>query len=536
MAVHSSKLQKKKAEEEHYSQEEVISAEVRLYSDNPQVLSDLDEVNRKLQAVDSELERFTNSADRTDYAIAVGSGILAGLLDSVFVGEIKITDNDIKLSHEQVNHFIQNYADARGLGGPRLKDAISDLEKAFKVAQDNVWNGAGISVSAKNHHLADLAHHPTPLGLMAALVVQFLRVGTFVNRNGEWHFILVETHPKDIIQILAPALLTGILNWLVSIAEKNYEADGEHEIPKILRTVAHLAASTPILIEVAKCADNWFGHLVSDMGGSKKTAGGGMGIPGIFLSLLYEIASLPGLNNSGLPQFVNDLYQNQKLDLRHEVTLYNAAGKQMVPVVFNEVLIRLAYFITHLVGELRSQGDIEKVRWNKVVPFQNRTVDRMLTISSMTFTVADTADAAIHAAIETGGNWVLFSGKFVARFNYVGAGRATLAIVKEISDEKKETQLLHEKMLLSDQKASLFLRQLQEFKARLEERVSNYLAEDIAEFMSGFDYMRQGLDSGDSDLVIHGNVIIQKVLGREPQFTNQEEFDALMESDIPLTL
>ena len=131
---------------------------------------------------------------------------------------------------------------------------------------------------------------------------------------------------------------------------------------------------------------------------------------------------------------------------------------------------------------------------------------------------------------------MLFSGKFVARFNYVGVGRAALAIVKEISDDKKETQLLHEKMLLSDQKASLFLGQLQEFKARLEERVSNYLAEDLTEFMSGFDYMRQGLDSGDSDLVIHGNVIIQKVLGREPQFTNQEEFDALMESDIPLTL
>ena len=40
----------------------------------------------------------------------------------------------------------------------------------------------------------------------------------------------------------------------------------------------------------------------------------------------------------------------------------------------------------------------------------------------------------------------------------------------------------------------------------------------------------------DSDLVIRGNVTIQKVLGREPQFTNQKEFDALMESDAPLVL
>lgn len=154
----------------------------------------------------------------------------------------------------------------------------------------------------------------------------------------------------------------------------------------------------------------------------------------------------------------------------------------------------------------------------------------------MTFTVADTADAAIHAAIESGGNWVLFSGKFVTRFNYVGVGRAAISIVKEVSNEKKETQLIHEKMLLSEAKASLFLKQLQEFKAKLEEKLSDYLAEDIQMFMLGFDYMSEGLASGNSGLAIKGNVIIQKVLGREPQFTTQEEFDALMESDVPLTL
>ena len=54
--------------------------------------------------------------------------------------------------------------------------------------------------------------------------------------------------------------------------------------------------------------------------------------------------------------------------------------------------------------------------------------------------------------------------------------------------------------------------------------------------MCGFDFMNQGIASGDSDLVIKGNVVIQRVLGREPQFINQKEFDDLMESDIPLVL
>ena len=529
-------IEEKRAEEQRCSEEEVVSAEVAFTAEQQQDKPGLEEINQALQRVDSELERYTSRADKFDYAVAVGSGILSGIIDSVFVGEIEITGNDINLSHEQVNRFIQDYAADRGLDSTHLKDAISDLEQTFKVAQDNVWKGAGISVSAKNHHLADLAHHPTPLGLMASLVVQFLRIGTFVNREGEWHFFLVETHPKDLLQILAPAILTGILNWLAAAAEQHYKAQDGNEIPTSLHTIVHLIASTPMLIEIVKCADNWFGHLVSDMGGSKNTAGGGMGIPGVFLSLLYEIASLPGLKNSGLPQFVNNLYQNQKLDLRRELPLYKAAGKQAFPVIFNELMVRIGFLFTHLARELKRHDGVKGINWSNVIPLKNRTVDRMLAVASMTFTVADTADAAIRAAIESGANWVLFAGRFVTRFNYVGAGRAAVAIVREVSNEKRETQLIHEKMLLSEAKASLFLEQLQQFKTQLEEKVSNYLAEDIEAFLSGFDYMRQGLDAGDSDLVIRGNVIIQKVLGREPQFTNQEEFDALMGSDVPLTL
>ena len=50
------------------------------------------------------------------------------------------------------------------------------------------------------------------------------------------------------------------------------------------------------------------------------------------------------------------------------------------------------------------------------------------------------------------------------------------------------------------------------------------------------EYSNEGLKTNNSDLVIKGNVTIQRVLGREPQFTTQKEFDDLMESDIPLVL
>ena len=108
-------------------------------------------------------------------------------------------------------------------------------------------------------------------------------------------------------------------------------------------------------------------------------------------------------------------------------------------------------------------------------------------------------------------------------------------VVKEISNEKKEAELIHEKLLLTEAKTKQVIAAVEEYKAKLEEKVSDYLAEDIEAFLTGFDQMHQGLHAGDSDLVIHGNVTIQRVLGREPQFTNQEEFDALMASETPIT-
>ncbi|MCR5778860.1 MAG: hypothetical protein K6G84_15825 [Lachnospiraceae bacterium] len=380
-----------------------------------------------------------------------------------------------------------------------------------------------------------MAHHPTPLGLISSIIVQFLRIGTFVNKDGEWQFIPVDTSKDDIIKVLGSAIVTGILNWLVALTEKTYEEETDNDVPKALHNIVHLVASTPLIIEVAKCADNWFGHLVSDMGGSKNTAGGGMGIPGIFVSLLYELSSLPILKDSGLPAFVNDLYEHQKMDLRHELSLYKNLGKQVLPVAFNEIYVRLGYFIIHLASEIADNG-IKNVRWNRVVPFGNRSVDRMMMIASMTFNMADTADAAVHAAIESCGNWVLFSGAFVSRYNYVGAGRAALSIVKEISNDKKEAELIHLKLILTEAKTVDVIQQMSQYRDALEKRVSDYLAEDLEAFLTGFDYMKEGMKTGNSDLVIKGNVVIQRVLGRQPQFTTQKDFDEVMDSDDAIIL
>jgi len=493
-------------------------------------------IDEKLNEINTQLEQYTNEAGSTEYAIAVFCGLISGAIDSLIIGE----SSYVQKNHEvdiAVNKFIQAFANEVKPGeNMRLDKAISLLEKEYPVAQDNIWKGASIGVSAKNHHLDDLAHHPTPLGLVAALAAQFLRVGIFISRDGKWHIQHIKTDPAEMVGIITPLLLSGFLKWLVDIAEDHYEDNAGKEMPKGLKTLLDLVAATPVIKEVIKCTENWVGHLVSDMGGSKNTAGGGMGIPGVFVSLLHEISGLPGFKDSGLPAFVNDLYVKNKIDLRKEIPVYKALSRQAIPVLINDVIVRMAFMTKRFCEEYSIHKDIKTMDWSRILPYNNRTVTRMVTIADMTFSVADTADAAIRAAVESAGNWVIFSGKFVARYNFVGAGKAAFSIVKEISAENKECELIHEKKILTEAKAKQVFEQIEKYKEALNARLVDFLEEDISAFINGFDIIEKGMLAGNSDKVIEGNVIIQETLNSDIQFKNQNEFDQLMSSDEDLIL
>ena len=49
----------------------------------------------------------------------------------------------------------------------------------------------------------------------------------------------------------------------------------------------------------------------------------------------------------------------------------------------------------------------------------------------------------------------------------------------------------------------------------MEAEIDKYLAEDLEQFILGFSNMDEALKSGDSDRFISGNVVIQRVLGKE---------------------
>ena len=128
--------------------------------------------------------------------------------------------------------------------------------------------------------------------------------------------------------------------WLANSAEQYNEDAIDERIPKPIINIIKGLSAAPLLIEILKCADNWWGHIMSDVGTPA-------GIPGIFLSLLKEMSSLPIIKHTSFPKFVEKLYNNKELSLANDLPIIQALSKQALPIIINEILVRIFYFVHH---------------------------------------------------------------------------------------------------------------------------------------------------------------------------------------------
>ena len=134
--------------------------------------------------------------------------------------------------------------------------------------------------------------------------------------------------------------------------------------------------------------------------------------------------------------------------------------RQALPVVINELIVRTFYFVRNLISEIKVKKSLMNIDWKKVMPFKNRTIIRMLTIATGTFTAIDLADAAIRSAIKSGGEPMTFLKNFVLRVNFVGVGRFAIAIgqdtlmgYKNEYYRKKRIKVMIEQIFLLEAKA-----------------------------------------------------------------------------------
>ena len=334
-----------------------------------------DENQENLDVLKVDIDKNTSHADRTDCIIAACCGAMASLIDIFFVGEFNFRDAKA-WSNEKVNRFVENIAKKSGYKGEgRLKGAIIHLEK-YKVPNDSSYKNIGIGVNNKSHHLDDFAHHPTIVGLIFSILTQFTGNAYFSNSNGDFHSV---------------------------------PANGK--------------IGCTFLDKIFRGTVIWFLHLVSDMSGSNKTAGAGMGIPGPIISFAKELSSLPIIKETDLTKKLNCIYQKERFDLRSEIAVARELGNQSIPVVINEVLVRSFYFIRRTFIEYNDKKQLSKIEWRKVLPFNNPTITRMMTIASGTFLLIDTSCAIL----KSGGDIKTF----VLNVNIVNVFRFSIALWNE---------------------------------------------------------------------------------------------------------
>lgn len=399
---------------------------VEIYNEITEIDDRLEVINARVGELNSEIDSLTNHADGLDYAVAVVSGIISGLIDSFFVGETEI-DKD------KIQKFLEGKYHTANDSGYKHKDA------------DGHWTS-----SAMYHRLDDLAHHPSVAGLIASVLVRYFRLVVFIDgSDGKPHIFFADTSSPEVTALEKKeqakawigAIIGGLCIWLSNLAIKKYEEIDCEAMPEPLKKLIKVVGASPLMLEILKTVDVWVGHMMSDVATSQ-------GIPGIFLSLLKEISILPIIRDTDFRVWVDGLYNKGNMNLSEwSGVVFVAAKKQSLPVLINEALVRGFFFVRHLAEELKDKKDFKQVDWNNVIPFKNRTVIRMLTISTGTFTAFDVADAAIRS----GG----FNAACVLRINFVGVGRFAIAIGSDISMGVKKSKRENERMLLRGEQLEL---------------------------------------------------------------------------------
>ena len=390
----------------------------------------LAEIDCELSTLDGSIDTLTNHADKLDYVVAVASGVLTGLLDAILVGKTDIDIEKIQAELEEKFH------------------TVNDPAYKHKIVKDSGKEG-WIS-SSQYHRLEDLAHHPTMLGLLATIAARFFRIAVFSNSShGKTIIFVIDKHTnpdtykdemKDMCVAWSLAALSGVMVWMARMAQNNETIDDT--VPAPIKNMIHAISVAPTIIDLMMSADIWAEHIMSDVSTSA-------GVPGIFLSILKEISMIPGISKTSLPQIVDELYANKNLNAwKYAGVAFEALKKQIVPIVVNEILVRGIYFVRHLITEYKLNNNFENINWRNTLPFGNRTVERMMTIASGTFTAVDTLDALVEGAISSKANWAEFGRQVVLRLNFVGVGRFTIALGTDTVMGLRKGQKSRERMLL----------------------------------------------------------------------------------------
>lgn len=320
--------------------------------------------------------------DSDDYLFATAAGIIAGFVDTTFVGTIAkgkdakglqkfidtkaeslVKNYGLKEKIAELENKKKNVTSQKGINeiektikelqdGQRkfdIKSSIRYLEKKHKVGYDAATSKHIKGMSPDNHHLLSIAHEPSLLGLIIGIYNQLTGTATYMSKEG-----------------------------------------------KIINTVAEnanieLTGSMPN--QIIQAINNWFGHIMSDLSGSSTSKGRGSGLP------------VPGWSSLQKLQFGNVKLKTNKPDTYtfaqvsewmfkngYDVRAFTA---ELIPVLIYETLIRLYWIYKQHLYYGKSLKDSFPIA-------NNRELVRLLLIGASTFSTIDVTHGVIKSGTKGG--------------------------------------------------------------------------------------------------------------------------------------
>lgn len=533
--------------------------------------------------------------DKWDVAVSLSSGALTAGMDALWINDISLADAHTWGSKE-INEFVMKVAKSKGLKGKDndLAGAIKKLEDDFPMAGDLLTNDFG---GGNHHHLRDFSHHPTPVGLICSIVMNFTGKGFGTDTTG---------------------------------AFKIYEIKGW---------------KYPGFEEAIYCGTiQWFFHLISDVAGSSGTVRmgkEGTGVPGPLMSFLKEMSSIPGIRNiagkyvdkngkvtdnyefatkcsklfNGTLLGAHDengkpiLHEELRFDLRTELGIVHEsiANKQYLPVAINEIIVSAFYSVRRFLLEIENRkiqsiDQLDEIDIRACLPWRNEAIRHMRMIATATFSTIDISVAGIKAAAKNKDNAQGFALDFMQGINYWGLGDLALAsnselmlgfekmhagFVATLDEQKKKvfdrvpnTEDIYDTAKLTasttvsiakigtpigfisasigvyDQIKKAYkeldeakvnrqtveaecaerISVIQQYRQNMEQTVSDYLYDRMTVFISAFENMDRAITENDIEQFILGNSMIQKELSGQAVFNSFTEFDEMMLCDDAIKL
>lgn len=442
------------------------------------IASEIEAACLELDAIDETIavvDNYRPHCDKVDYAIAAGSGMICGLIDVFLVGAPGRESVIGNISDKWIEDCVERFAKLNGWSADKYKTSpIQFLEKLFKVPYDQRGCGdAGMEVyelNPSNHHFKSLGHQPSLIGLIFSIIDQFTNQSHFVS-NGE---LLALEEANDTFRLQGNTFLGKLFCGFV----------------------------------------NWFGHLVSDVAGSSSSSTRGMGIPSPIWSWVNSLIVLKA--KLGLP---NTEFDRRLCDIAVEVYKagvdFRFTVAQSIPVVINELIVRLFYSIRRYVGICKTGERLLyswKEIWSICKPIKNPTLTRMLTIAHGTFCALDLGDATIRAYIKGGGYFNPI--EFFIRLNVVGVGRFTVALYGEVKMSIRVKDAKHRAMFAQKERGIIedYLRGLNE--------LSNYYNDE-----NFFNLVEVLAESKDVKAVFDQSVHIAKMRNVERPLQTKSDID-----------